>query len=375
MTKILDKRQESFGAASNLAAALNSEVEIDNAAGYAGIAMSVTIPTGGTVVFEGTLDDSTWEPISLKSTSTNGFITSLTSNAILTGSIAGFLKVRVRVSVAGSVAGTVIGTIQKYAHTIEGIELGAPHSYRESVAEGQIEGHENRVQFGRNPSTAATIEPISLDAIYRTPIALTSLELVSDDANDTAAGTGAQSVKVTGLSTDYEEVSEIVAMNGITAVALANQYYRVYDLEVVDSGTYADIANGSHIGNITLQETGGGAVWASISEVSDFPKSKSQIGMFSIPAGKKAYIYAVSWSVENSTAVNLYLFKRDRIDEVVTPFGAMTLLKQYVGVAGVNSLKYEMPIEIDEKTDVGFMGFGAGTPDVSVEIEYFLKDI
>lgn len=76
-------------------------------------------------------------------------------------------------------------------------------------------------------------------------------EIFSDNAADTAAGTGAQSIRIRGLSGGVI-TDETVAMNGVTPVALSNQYNRIFFTEIVTVGT-----GGSNTGTLTIQQTVG----------------------------------------------------------------------------------------------------------------------
>ncbi len=83
-------------------------------------------------------------------------------------------------------------------------------------------------------------------------------EILSDSANDAAAGTGAQSVMVRGLSGGVL-TDETVIMNGVTAVALANQYSRIFSTNLPAAGSV-----GSNDGTITVQQTAGPIIMGQI---------------------------------------------------------------------------------------------------------------
>ncbi len=76
-------------------------------------------------------------------------------------------------------------------------------------------------------------------------------ELLSDNAADTAAGTGAQKVVVTRLSGGIL-TQETVTPNGVTPVALINQYNRIFQTEISQAGS-----SFQNVGNITIQQTTG----------------------------------------------------------------------------------------------------------------------
>lgn len=78
-----------------------------------------------------------------------------------------------------------------------------------------------------------------------------TLDISSDDANDAAAGTGAQSLLLVGIDENANPVTEIIALNGLTTVTTVNQYLGINRAVVLASG-----ATGSNAGNITLSDTG-----------------------------------------------------------------------------------------------------------------------
>ena len=230
------------------------------------------------------------------------------------------------------------------------------NNYCIDITREQIKGVKTIHKFGHNASIGTNYVPITQNSIWRTPIVLTSLELVSSDVNDTLLGTGARSVYVEGIGEDWHEVTEIVDMDGTDPVALANTYFRIVRMYVVDTGTYATAAAGSHIGTLTLQETGAGDAWASI-DATDFPLGQTEIGAYTIPAGKIGYVKSIHLHVDSAKAVDIIAFQRVAADDITAPYGAMRTWGQYNGVLGHAILHPDTPFgPFPACTDVGFMG-------------------
>lgn len=85
--------------------------------------------------------------------------------------------------------------------------------------------------------------------------AATSMTISSDDANDTAAGTGARTIEVTGLTvsgSDWIETKETVTLTGLTEVSLSNDYIRVYRLRVLTAGSGNVNAGAIYVGSGTV---------------------------------------------------------------------------------------------------------------------------
>lgn len=123
-----------FGAASNLAATLDSVVEIDNEWGHPTIGVRVTPPTNGAVSFQATFDGIYWNDVSLRSISSDSFVQSTNVVDSFIGSIIGARKFRFRTSVLGSAAGTIMGRIQSTVGIAEGVEAIVTTSNTESDA-------------------------------------------------------------------------------------------------------------------------------------------------------------------------------------------------------------------------------------------------
>lgn len=113
------------------------------------------------------------------------------------------------------------------------------------VARGLVEGSAIVQRFGGALSVGSTLTPVTLSNAYQTPQTAQQLEVVSDSANDDGGspqGSGAQTVRIHGLTDWNTAVTEDVTLAGLTPVATANQYLRVYKMEVLTAGTHIDLA-------------------------------------------------------------------------------------------------------------------------------------
>ena len=130
-------------------------------------------------------------------------------------------------------------------------------------------------KFGTNLDidTGTTPEDIwDGGGVYPFPTAAAATTVVSANAADTAAGTGAQQVTVEGLDSDYLFTTETIATNGGT-VALSNQYNRIFRAYIGNVGS-----GGVNAGNITVQH--GGTVLAQITA----GKGQTLMAIYTIPA-------------------------------------------------------------------------------------------
>ncbi|MCK4500814.1 hypothetical protein KAU11_09965, partial [Candidatus Babeliales bacterium] len=216
------------------------------------------------------------------------------------------------------------------------------NDYLLDVARGNVPGQEIIHKFGAG-SVGTSLVPITQSGVYNTPTAVVSLEVVSDDVNDTSAGTGAQEVTLTIINASWERVDIVVELNGTTPVALGTDTFRLDRWSVTRSGTYATSAAGSHTGSLTVQVAGAGAVWSTIPST-PFPMAQSQIGAFTVPAGKKAYLVGKLVFTDTSKTADIYMFKRENADDVATPFsGIMKITEREVGVSGGFDHHFKVP--------------------------------
>ena len=106
------------------------------------------------------------------------------------------------------------------------------------VARGMIPGSEGMFKFGRNPSVGTSEEDIwDGGGTYTWLTTAQTLEVVSDTVGDGPAGTGARTVSVTGLDSDYNVVSDTVILQGDTIVLTTQKFLRVYRAGVETAGT------------------------------------------------------------------------------------------------------------------------------------------
>ena len=114
-------------------------------------------------------------------------------------------------------------------------------------------------KFGRNAAT------VTGDAIHDESNAMLirtvegAVELVSGSIDDAPSGTGALTVEVFGCDANWNPISEVVVLNGQTAVDLLKDYMYIYRARVLTTGT-----GNVNAGNITIQLDGAGATLAMI---------------------------------------------------------------------------------------------------------------
>lgn len=168
--------------------------------------------------------------------------------------------------------------------------------YFSRVIRGLIPNVSRTAQVGEVsvPTTASV--PID---ICTTPVALptaaVSLEVVSNNVNDTAAGTGCESVVIVGLDASYNSISATVQLNGTTPVAVPTQFFRINSVRgaMVTPNTAVSQNN---IGTITIRDAGGGTTRALITPGTGLCKQS----LFTVPAGFQLQIRSIELQIISS---------------------------------------------------------------------------
>jgi hypothetical protein len=220
------------------------------------------------------------------------------------------------------------------------------------VARGQVPGHRNVTVFGYNPdvdTTEATVWPHS--GLIAHPAAAIQMKVSSTNAADTSAGTGARTVLIQGLDADYNEISEVVALNGQTAVTTANSYLRINYASVATAGSGLSAAGDIYIGDGTV--TAG--VPATVYDIIKFNYNNTLTGHYTVPAGHTAYLMQGLFSAGQAigdTQIQGRLLASG-IDGIRRT-AAITTLNN-----GVADYQFEYPLAIPEKTDIEATGRGS----------------
>lgn len=128
--------------------------------------------------------------------------------------------------------------------------------YYDAIARGDIANTRRVALYGTNQDIDTLTEPEDLwpgGGLYPWMSTDTSLEILSDSANDTAAGTGARTVLIDGLNSAWEPITDTVVLNGLTPVALSNQFFRINSAAIITAGT-----GQVNAGILTIRDSGAG---------------------------------------------------------------------------------------------------------------------
>ncbi len=242
------------------------------------------------------------------------------------------------------------------------------------ISRGLGQGVTKNHKFGRNRLVGTTYVPITANGTYQTPqvSGATALRIAAGgNANDTANGSGARAITMTGLNAQGVEISETIPTNGtLASIATTQKFIRLYRAFVSASGTYASQTARSHANSIVITEATDGNEWARISDT-DFARSQTQIGVYSVPLHRTAFISSFKVSSETDRKIDLIFVQRQNILQTAPPYDAMRVVEEYPAIYGLNDIHFDQPLgPFPALTDIGFFAkVGASTADISVSFE------
>jgi hypothetical protein len=199
-----------------------------------------------------------------------------------------------------------------------------------AVAAGLVQDHKIVHKFGRNDSAGTTAEDIwTVGGIYSWSTTPFVIHVASASANDTATtGSGSREIEVQGLDSDFNEISEIIPMNGTTGATGTKSFIRVNRAFSTKCGTYANTVNACQAGLITLRRnTGAGAVEAEFA-VNNFGTPYTSVGMgqteqarYTIPNGYIGQLIDMSITLDSTKPAEIHVFQRRNADVTTGDMG------------------------------------------------------
>ena len=131
---------------------------------------------------------------------------------------------------------------------------------------------------------------------YVFPTTASTLTVVSDSTQDSATGTGASSILITGLNSSWAEISEVRTLNGTTPVVTTQAFLRVNRTVVITKGSGAAYG-ATNVGIIRVSHG------ANVLDRIDAGTGLSSVGVYSCAAGKSCKFQNSSTSMESNKDV------------------------------------------------------------------------
>jgi len=228
------------------------------------------------------------------------------------------------------------------------VDIDSPHAGLE-IASGQSQDLTSINVFGFNRTIGTDFETIwESGGTYPFPTSAATLSCVSSSASDT------MSILISGLDADYQEIYDVVTLQGLTPVTTTNAFFRVNS---------AVILTGSNAGNISISHG------SDVVQYIGVGIGLTQSCVYTVPAGKDLYLFRISLT-SGTVNQNKYMTYRN----VVTNSSGRTL-RVAEGTFNANQQNFDrqIPFRIAEKTDFSFEAkSSSGDNELSIFIETVL---
>ena len=163
-----------------------------------------------------------------------------------------------------------------------------------AASTGLVDDETTDIKFGRNPDIdTAGIEDINSFGNLTYLTSASTFTVVSDQGADDGdpAGTGAWTVTLVIMQSDYTTVEETLTLNGVTGVVSTNSGIRLVRAYCNGCGS-----GGTNVGNIAITATTGGTTQGYIPAGA----GQTQQVAYTVPAGYTAYVLGAQFSCGES---------------------------------------------------------------------------
>ncbi len=237
-----------------------------------------------------------------------------------------------------------------------------------NIASSSLRGIDSEFKFGHNTAVGSTFETIWPEGgIYVYPSTASTMTLSSSNTNDYAGGSGVRSVRIFGLDTNYNEITEDItlhATDGLLAVTTINTYLRVHRIYALTAGS-----NNGQVGKLYM---GTGTVTigvpAVIYGVTAIGHNQTTQTIYTVPAGKTAFITGISASGASGKDAEIHFMAK-------TPSAVFTT--KYAAHIYQSPLNYyfNVPLRVEEKVDLEVRGSVPQTAgSIYTSFEFILVD-
>jgi len=247
--------------------------------------------------------------------------------------------------------------------------IGTSEPFELQIARGQIAWHNPLFKFGNNATVGNSLETIWAEGgLYSYLTAATVLKVSSSSTDDTSAGTGARTVQLYGLDGDYNEINELVTLNGQTAVNTTQSFLRINRMVVRSAGSGGANAGVIYAGTGTVTTGVPANVYASINGVAG--SNQTLMALWTVPAGYTAYL--LQYDVSNGTTSNTPAVCK--LILAVRPYGEVFQSKDVKSLTTGMHVEetFSVPQKITEKSDIEVRAISSSasvTFDISAAFE------
>ena len=175
------------------------------------------------------------------------------------------------------------------------------------------------------------------------------VKVVSTSASDGVAGTGIRKLKVTYFNSTHAKLTEIITMNGVTAVlSTSTDMWRIHHVEAIETGTA-----GFAVGTITIKSTDDVNLFAQI----DIGHNFFERCLRYIEPGKRGFVTSIIIASSTKEGVDFRLIADVNNDAIG---GGKVTIGRYASrvIDDVLHINLNMPIVIDASASAYPLGFG-----------------
>lgn len=152
------------------------------------------------------------------------------------------------------------------------------------------------------------------------PLTAETVSVASSSVNDTAAGTGARTIRISGLDATGNFQTEIVTLNGTTPVVTTTQWLRINRAFILTSGNNNRNFNA---GNITINQS---VTTTNVFGIIDIGLGALKAAVYTIPKGTAGVLRNVQISGLRSTSsfsgvAGLYVRENNAAPRIELPAG------------------------------------------------------
>lgn len=219
----------------------------------------------------------------------------------------------------------------------------ALESFELAAAQGKLIGHSLLHKFGRNPDVDTGNAEIVWDgggSSYNWPTTACTLSVQSTSASDSSGSSGARTVELFGLDSNFAEINETIPLDGTSGVTSACDYRRIFRMAVRSAGS-----DGLNHGELSACGNSIGLAYISASQ------NQTLMTIYTVPASTDAYLYGYYASINKV----LGAANRDAVIRFMARLnGEVFQVKETVGVtpnSGPLPREYRLPVRYAEKTD------------------------
>lgn len=210
------------------------------------------------------------------------------------------------------------------------------------------------------------------------PSSASTLKVSSSSANDSAAGTGMRTILLVGVDSSFENLTEIVTLNGQTPVETTSLFLRVTQIRGLTCGS-----GGSNIGNIHVYLSSETSVLNGVPQtqalrqlILDAGEGLDSSLCMTIPACCYSFVNRLSASMiggANNEAI-IRVYGRENVESVISPWLLYFELSLKGGGTSHISEPFALQAGWDPKTDIKITATADYTANLFIRYESFIVD-